>query len=258
MEGQWVDQTYLTALQQGAALSELEPELQVIIRSEWVSGDEVKVVVSEYCDGQRAQYLHFRLAGTGDHLVYSGASLGGCAFDLARIEQMRLGYTVEAGDTSLWYGVVEIDDQYRQQVQLGRDPVPAAHYDWQCGMQDQLVQLLTEGQYQLYTGEGYPIAVEEAFGSEQILEDLPFMAAHSNLMAGYEELCIQAPFDVVLLGSLHPAGELHIYGIEWETEKVMLYETHLRPEADAWGYQALRRGSLRLVLKPGQVLPEGF
>ncbi|MEM6265838.1 MAG: hypothetical protein AAGI38_25270 [Bacteroidota bacterium] len=68
-----------------------------------VYDDQVRVEIEEYCRPGIADYLHFRLDESSGTLEYTGASIEGCYFDLAKIDFVRLSAVFQGRDTLLKY-----------------------------------------------------------------------------------------------------------------------------------------------------------
>jgi hypothetical protein len=245
--------TWITDFQFNENLGEELPELLIHINPSWVEKNQVKIVVSEYCQDGLADFLVFELQD--DKLIYVGASKKGCSFDLCRLDFIYLRPETQEGDTMLTYEAQETEYANYQYLRLRRMPPSYADgLGWACHLQGFLTTYLRDGQYQIHGADGNLLSLEEAFGSEAPLEDLAFVNEHPVLFPMLEEHCVTTAFNIVLMGEAHPGGEMQIFAVEWRPEAIYLYETEYIFEYDE-DTPALVQGVLRFYLTPDFVKP---
>lgn len=210
----------------------------------------LKIVESEYCRPGMAEYLHFVLRG--EKLTYTGASLDGCFFDLDRIHFIDIWYEITEGDTVLHYEASEMEYENYVRHLLYRKPMPEEDDKlWRCALQGHLLELLREGDYNLYDAEGEARDHQILFADESMFGGVYFYDAYTAFWPDYEEICYQAPFDIVVLGGLDKV----IYAIDWQTDQITLYNTHQETD-DKTQTNWLKKGSLRYVIIPDDPQPK--
>lgn len=224
--------------------SEMEaerPDLLIHIDPALIQNGQVRIVISDYCGEAEADYLHFSLHG--ERLKYVGASQDGCFFDMTRLDFAYLSFEVDGPDTLLVYEAQEIEYANYQYHKLLRMPPAQIDAGWACRLQGYLTTFLREGSYRIYGGNDRELSLSQAFGSEAVIAEMAFLNEHPVLFPGLEELGVTTPFDIVMIGSVHPAGNANIYAIEWRNEAIYLYETYIE-------YGELAQGNLCYVLVP--------
>ncbi len=112
IEGTWFDEDYV------AHGGEIAPLLRIEIDPMNIVKDEVRIVVSDYCRDSIADFLHFKIRD--DRLVYVGATLDDCAFDLERIDYMEIWYEDIGPDRILFYEACEAEYQNFLQLRMRR------------------------------------------------------------------------------------------------------------------------------------------
>lgn len=250
IEGLWVNEGYARGVAAGEILQEREADFSVEIDAQKILGDQALIVVSEYCRPGLAQYLHFRLVD--QHLEMVGASVDGCYFDMPRIDFMEIRYQVEAGDTVLVYEARETEYEHYQSERLVKARGTLAQPgQFHCGLQAYLGAMLRQGNFELYDAEGQLLAPQEVFGSAYG-EELSYLEAFSYFWPGYEELCVRADFEVVVIGGAHPTANIDIYAIEWDVREIRLYETRVADYSEDGAFP-LEKGALRYHIVPSQV-----
>ncbi|MEM6344201.1 MAG: hypothetical protein AAF927_09990 [Bacteroidota bacterium] len=233
--------TWISLPDYSAEIEAERPDLLIHIDPALIKDGQVRIVVSDYCGETQADYLHFSLQG--ERLQYVGASQDGCFFDMSRLDFVYLSFEVDGTDTLLVYEAQETEYANYQYHKLLRMPPADLNSGWACRLQGYLTTFLKEGSYQICDANGCEISLSEAFGSEDIVADMSFANEHLVLFPGLEELGVSTPFDIVMIGSMHPAGNAAIYAIEWQKEAIYLYETYRE-------YDELLKGNLRFVLMP--------
>jgi len=252
IEGSWVEEIYVRKMALDTNFEEEGPDLLLDIRKENQRGDRIAIYIAEYCRPEEAEYLLFGLED--GRLIYKGAEWDGCVIDIARIDFMSITYQEEEGLPLLTFEAREVDYQYHQKVRLLRLPEEQAALGWHCQMQYHLIDILTEGNYTLYDSNYQKITLLEAFGNENLLEELSFFEAFHTAWPMYEEICVSAPFEVVVLGDNHPKGNMQVYAIEWSSSQIKLYETYVSPESED-GIYPLQKGNLKVIMLPEIIRP---
>lgn len=251
IEGTWINEGYYLGVEDGAILTERAADLMIEIDPSKTLGGQALIIVSEYCRPEMVQYLHFELVF--DHLEFVGASTDGCFFDLPKIDYMEIRFEVEGNDTILIYEAQEMEYEFQQSERMRRAThqlsTPEA---WSCGMQVYLKAIFEQDQFELYTAEGELTSPAEAFGLTAFRDDLEYLSAFSYFWPGYEELCVQAEMEVVMIGGSYPGADLQIYAIEWDVDEIRLYETNLGSESDDAAFP-LEKGTLAFRIIPFQV-----
>lgn len=251
IQGSWVDQGYVTGFQDGALMYEPEPDFLLDIRPENRRGNGIAIYVSEYCRPEEADYLIFEYIK--GRLVFVGAEWDACFLDIPRIDFMVLGY--DATNDRIRYEARETEYQHHVQLELARRPALAN--GWHCHMQYHVIDILTQGSYTLLGPDYHILSVAEAFGQEDLLDDLFFFEQFSSLWPMFEEICVRAPFEVVVLGGLSPGSVQKVYAIEWNSAEIRLYDTFAGTDSED-GVFPLEKGSLRVIIVPEvrAVVPE--
>lgn len=251
LEGTWINEGYYLGVEKDEILIEREADVMIEIDPSKTLGGQALIVVSEYCRPELVQYLHFELVF--DHLELVGASTDGCFFDMPRIDYMEIRFEVEGNDTILIYEAQEMEYEFQQTERMRRATrqlsTPEA---WSCGLQAYLHAIFEQGQFELYSAEGTLISPEEAFGLTAFRDDLEYLSAFSYFWPGYEEMCVRADMEVVMIGGSHPGADLQIYAIEWDVDEIRLYETNLGSESDDAAYP-LEKGKLAFTIVPFQI-----
>lgn len=248
IEGAWANEGYLQGVANGQILRERQPDLSLLIDPNKVLGNQALIVVSEYCRPGYIEYLHFSLVN--DHLELVGASQDGCFFQLPLMDYMEISYQLEEGDTVLVLEAQELEGEnflLERLLRTSHATTEASH--WHCGLQAYLNALLSEGQFDLYDGEGLLISTKDAFGTDALEDELAYFDAHSPFWPGYEELCYRADLEVVVMGGTYPGDETTIYAVEWDVNEIRLFHTTVEPNADD-GPFPLRRGELAFRIVP--------
>ncbi|MEL7530673.1 MAG: hypothetical protein AAFN10_05165 [Bacteroidota bacterium] len=241
--------TWISLPDYSAEIEAERPDLLIHIDPVLIKDGQVRIVVSDYCGEAQADYLHFELQG--ERLKYVGASQDACFFDMTRLDFVYLSFEVEGQDTLLVYEAQETEYANYQYHKLLRMPAADLDAGWACRLQGYLTTFLRKGSYQICDANGCELSLSEAFGSEDIIADMSFANEHPVLFPGLEELGVSTPFDIVMIGSVHPAGKATIYAIEWRKDAIYLYETYHE-------YDELHKGNLRFVLMPDFVKPTDF
>jgi hypothetical protein len=221
-----------------------------------IRGDEIRIAVTEYCQPELAQYIHFRLAG--DRLEYTGASFDDWSFDMTRIDFMYLSYVAEGDELILSFEAMETEMQNYQLIRMVRLPETepqAAYAYWQCGLQYFLISLLLDGDYDLYDETGNQVEKDRLIGDESSRETLRLLSANGTLQPAFEELCVRSAFDIVVLRSNAPETEEGIYALAWAGDNLLLYETILHDLARN-DQPPLRRGRLLYTIVPHPKYPQ--
>lgn len=253
IEGSWVDEHFANQTALGLNEESDGPDLLLDIRSANIKDDLLAIYVAEYCRAEEAAYLLFGF--DGQKLIYKGAEWEGCFIDIARIDFMSITYKEMQGLPVLSFEAREVDHQNHQRVDLLRLPEEVAESGWHCSMQYHLMDILTKGNYTLYSPQFQELTLLEAFGSENLLEELSFFEAFHTAWPMYEEICVSAPFEVVVLGEIHPRGAMNVFGIEWNSSEIRLYETFVHEESED-GVFPLVKGELKVILIPKLHLPQ--
>lgn len=217
------------------------PDLLIHVDPTLIEKGQVLIVVSDYCGEAQADYLHFELQG--DRLKYVGASQDGCFFDMTRLDFAYLSYEVNGTDTLLTYESQETEYANYQFHKLLRMPPAQIDAGWACRLQGYLTTFLQEGSYRILDAHNCELSLAQAFGSEEVLAEMAFVNEHPVLFPALEELGVSTPFDIVIIGSIQPAGNAQPYAIEWLADAIYLYETYTVEDN-------LFKGNLRFVLIP--------
>jgi len=181
-------------------------------------------------------------------LTYVGASVDGCFFDLDRIHFIDVWYEVKDKDTVLVYEAAEMEHANYQKCQLYRRSIIEAPTSvWQCALQEHLVQFLRDEAYNIYDAEGEAIDPQRLFASQSKFGEVYFYDAYTAFWPDYEEICIQAPFEIVMLGGM----DKEVFAIDWQPEKIDLYSTYKDVEQSK-GIQLLQKGSLMYRIIPDE------
>ena len=221
------------------------------INTSQIRGETVQISVSDYCIPGLVQYIHFGYKNK--RLEYVGASMEDCFFDLPRIDYIYIWYEVSEGDTTLVYEAREMEYQNYVKVKMRRNNPENLPADfWACGLQSHLINLFKSGDYVMYDYAGNITNTAIAFGTEAIVEELEFFEENTVLWPMYEETCVRAEFEMVVLGSFHPKGSAKIYGIEWEPEEIRLYETQAAVTS-VDGLFPLVKGPLAFTIRPNLI-----
>ncbi|MFK7920393.1 MAG: hypothetical protein AB8H47_00475 [Bacteroidia bacterium] len=236
IEGTWISLAEYTNIENSD-----RPDLLIHIDPTLIAKGQVRIVVSDYCGETQADYLHFELQG--ERLKYVGASQDGCFFDMTRLDFVYLSFEVNGTDTLLTYEAQETEYANYQFHKLLRMPPAKVDAGWACRMQGYLTTFLREGSYRIFDAHDCELSLAQAFGSEEVVAEMAFVNEHPVLFPALEELGVTTPFDIVIIGSIHPAGNAQLYAIEWEAEAIYLYETYTADES-------LVKGNLRFVLVP--------
>jgi len=247
--GYWVDEGSYDVYQDIPSYLAFEPDLALEFRPEWVGDSLVKGIISEYCSQSSVAFLFFRYEVENACLSLVGAEREGCYVEIPRIDQLKIWYETTEEGTHLFYHAQEEDGSHEAWVRLKRiasEPTEA----WACGLQMELIELLTTQSYRIYSVEHEPLTVAQAFGNSAVLEELIFWQDHQNFLPMYEEMCVRSPFPVVMIGGVHPKSQLQIYGINWSIEGIQLYETHFPPDDKG---DFLTKGSLTYWIIPESV-----
>ncbi|MEL6133737.1 MAG: hypothetical protein AAFR59_10270, partial [Bacteroidota bacterium] len=210
------------------------------IRPENRRGNRVAVYVSEYCRPEEADYLIFEYME--GRLLFVGAEWDACFLDIPRIDFMVLGY--DGAQDQIIYEVREAE---YQQLKLVRRPFLSD--GWHCHMQYHVIDILTQGRYTLLSPDLRVLSLREAFGQENLLDDLYFFEQFSSLWPMYEEICVRAPFEVVVLGGLSPGSTQKTYAIEWTSAEIRLYQTYAGKDSED-GVFPLKKGKLQMIIIP--------
>lgn len=251
IEGSWINEGYYLGVEEGEILTERKADLMIEIDPSKTLGGQALVVVSEYCRPEMVQYLHFELVF--DHLEFVGASTDGCFFDMPMIDYMEIRFEVEGNDTILIYEAQEMEYEFQQSERMRRAThqlsTPEA---WSCGLQAYLEAIFEQDHFELYTAAGELVSPEEAFGLTAFRDDLEYLSAFSYFWPGYEEMCVRADMEVVMIGGSSPGADLQIYAIEWDMDEIRLYETNLSSESDDAAFP-VEKGKLAFTIVPFEV-----
>lgn len=251
IEGTWVNEGYFLGVEDGEILTEREADLMIEIDPSKTLGGQALIVVSEYCRPELVQYLHFELVF--DHLELVGASTDGCFFDMPKIDYMEIRFEVEGNDTIVIYEAQEMEYEFQQSERMRRATHQlATPKAWSCGLQAYLQAIFEQDQFELYTADGTLMSPEEAFGLTAFRDDLEYLSAFSYFWPGYEEMCIRADMEVVMIGGSYPGADLQIYAIEWDVDEIRLFETNLGSESDDAAFP-VEKGTLAFRIVPFQV-----
>ncbi|MEZ4851388.1 MAG: hypothetical protein R3B93_22795 [Bacteroidia bacterium] len=215
-----------------------------------ISDSTVKISVSDYYFPGMVEYLHF--AYRNQRLEYTGASREDNFFDLNRIDFIYIWYEVEGRDTTLVYEAREMEYENYVKIRMRRNSISNLPPDfWACGLQQHLSSLIASGNFEIYDRLGNLTNEEHAFGTTALAEELTFFEDNAVLWPMYEETCVRAEFEMVVIGSFNPGGSAEIYGIEWEPDEIRLYETHSVATID--GLFPLVKGELMFTIRPTQI-----
>lgn len=236
IQGTWISLPAYTNIEDSD-----RPDLLIHIDPTLIEKGQVRIVVSDYCGETQADYLHFELQGK--RLKYVGASQEGCFFDMSRLDFVYLSFEVNGTDTLLTYEAQETEYANYQYHKMLRMPPAKIDAGWACRMQGYLTTFLREGSYRIFDPHNCELSLALAFGSEAVVAEMAFVNEHPVLFTGLEELGVTTPFDIVIIGSISPAGNAQIYAIEWQTEAIYLYETYTEDDR-------LYKGDLQFVLVP--------
>ncbi|MDX2283216.1 MAG: hypothetical protein NW241_03605 [Bacteroidia bacterium] len=219
IEGVWADEASLLVQAE-------DPEFLVEIRSARISGSEIRLIVSEYCRPDLAEYLHFKL--DGKTLVYQGASAAGCFIRLDFIESIRITPVVEQGDTLLMYEAREAEGERVVRERLRRVPEQTPRPEvFRIGLENHLRQLLEPGRYQLCDAFGKAAAAEAVFGSADPKQTLHYMGDLPFSLPMYKEMRVRPETDVIVLGDLQGPQTPRTYALEWDRKAIYLYSTEI-------------------------------
>ncbi|MCI4668053.1 MAG: hypothetical protein MRZ79_07820 [Bacteroidia bacterium] len=252
IEGTWVNESFVASKALNSVQDELEPEILIDIRSAHIKGKQLAIYIAEYCRPEEAEYLLFGF--DGEKLTYEGAEWEGCVIDIARIDFMQISLEEKQSLEILTFEAREVDHQNHQKIKLLRLPEETTQVGWHCTMQYHLIEILTKGSYSLFNPDFKELTLLEAFGKENLLDELTFFEAFHTTWPMYEEICVSAPFEIVVLGENHPKGQMNIYGIEWNSSEIRLYETHVAKESED-GVFPLVKGDLKVILIPKLQFP---
>lgn len=253
IEGTWVNEEFANRQALGQARESDQPDLLLDIRKANLQDSLLAIYIAEYCRPEEAEYLLFRF--DGKNLVYKGAIWEGCYVDIARIDFMTISYKEIQGLPLLSFEAREVDHQNHQKLDLLRLPDEEFQSGWHCTMQYHLIDILSEGTYTLYDPDFKELTLLEAFGSENLVEELKFFEAFHTAWPMYEEICVSAPFEVVVLGENNPAGSMNIFAIEWNSSEIRLYETLVHDESED-GVFPLVKGDLKVIIVPKIFFPQ--
>jgi hypothetical protein len=222
----------------------------LLIDPRLISDGQLKIVESEYCRPGMAEYLHFILKE--DKLSYTGASLDGCFFDLDRIHFIDIWYEIIDGDTVLQYEAAEMEYENYSKHTLYHQGTPDHETNiWRCALQSHLIALLRENKVNIYDAEGEPKDPQILFADESMFGGVYYYDAYTAFWPDYEEICYQAPFDIVILGGV----DKQIYAIDWQPDSIFLYSTFTAEnEQDQLNW--LKKGSLRYTIIPDEPQPK--
>jgi len=174
---------------------------------------------------------------------YAYASRGEEPFDLARLDYLCLQAEHTTHGLRLHYQVQEIDASYVADFWLR--PQNEGSIGWACQYQEPLTTLLSQEGYRILGADLQPLRAAEAFGTDQIADELRFFARHQTLLPMYETWCACTDFEIVVIGGIYPGSAVQVYGVEWDHDEIRLYETELEPQGTA-----LMRGDLRYRILP--------
>lgn len=241
-----IEGTWISLPDYAAAFESERPDLLIHIDADLIEKGQIRIVVSDYCGETQADYLHFELQG--ERLKYVGASEDGCFFDMTRLDFVYLSMEVNDRDTLLTYEAQETEYANYQYHKLVRMPPAKLEGGWACRMQTYLTTFLREGSYRILDAHACELSLAQAFGDENVVAEMSFANEHPVLIPMLEEIGVSTPFDIVMIGSVHPTGNAELYAIEWQKEAIYLYETYFEEEG-------LRKGNLRFVLQADFVKP---
>lgn len=173
---------------------------------------------------------------------YAFALHGDEPFDLARLDHLWLQPQQSEEGLRMRYQAQETDASYVADFWLR--PQSEASIGWACQYQHPLTELLSQEGYRMLGADLQPLTAAQAFGTNQIGEELRFFANHPTLLPMYETWCACTDFDIVVIGGVYPGSAVQVYGIEWDQNEIRLFETQLAPEA------TLTRGDLLYRILP--------
>lgn len=224
-----------------------EPKWVVQIDPDYISGDEVAILLSEYYQDGIVDVLWFEYANGG--LEYKRGNRDGLELDISKIDYVRLMVGKEGGKAGIVLELLEAENENFVYAPLLHMP-PESHPGWAWGLQQYFRAFLEGGSYDILGQTGIPTTLDAALGQENVLENLAFVNEHTVLFPMFEEIGLQANMDLVMLGSPEPGGELDLYAIEWTPMGIFLYETEMRPHASDPGIYVFLKGELSCAIIP--------
>jgi hypothetical protein len=178
---------------------------------------------------------------------YAFASRGDEPFDLARLDHLWLQLEQTVEGLRMRYQVQETDASYLADFWLR--PQNEAAMGWACRYQQPLTKRLSQEGYRILGADLQSLTAAQAFGTDQVGEELRFFANHQTLLPMYETWCACTDFDIVVIGGVYPGSSVQVYGIEWDQDEIRLYETQLTSEASD-----LTRGDLLYRILPSPAM----
>lgn len=201
-------------------------ELLIQIDPANIEEGKLKVKISSYCYPGKADYLYFEFMGK--YLRYVGASKEGEFFKLAGLDNISFYYLEEAGDTMLVYESRESGSATQERKYLRRvDKLSFESMYWACGLQSYLENFLRSGAYEVYDHRAILQLENPLFDPFRSQFSFEYLAPYMPYFPMYEEYCIRADFDIVVLQSMRRDLSSRIFGIEWKRDRIELYETDL-------------------------------
>jgi hypothetical protein len=218
-------------------------EFQLTVLSVQADGQQIVVYVSDYQAQDEPISFTLQWQAATERWEYAFAQRGGDRFDLARLDHLWIQPEQTINGLRLHYQVKETDACFVADHWLLRQTPTSP--GWACHLQEPLTELLSGIGYRIYGADWQPLTATQAFGTDQIGEELRFFAQYQNLLPMYETWCACTPFDLVVVGGIYPGSAVQVYGITWDDNEVRLYETKLDPESSS-----LLRGALRYRILP--------
>ena len=212
----------------------------------YVAGDEVAVLLSEYYRDGIVDVLWFGYESGS--LVYQGATKDGRWLDMSRLDFARLIPVEENGKQALVLELLEAEVENYVYAPMLNMP-PESHPGWAWGLQKYLLAFLDGGSYDVLTKDGIPTSLDQAFARDNVRDEIAFVENHAVLFPMFEEICLQAPFDLILVGDGHPAGELLLYAVDWNPFGIFLYEAEMGP-MNQDGHYSISKGELTCTIVP--------
>lgn len=246
IEGNWITDTRTYLYDEPEAY---ENFVRIAIDPANIEGDEIKIVVNEYCWPEFAQYLYFKLED--NKLVYTGASINNCRLDYHRIDYIYISYQKVKGETMLVYEAQEMESQnYIREVLVRTEPDLLGNIQIEKGLENHLIALLKEEHYTIYDTLGNWVMPKAIFGSEIEAE---YIQGPTTIWFTEGDISTKVDFAVLLTGGKNPWGPGDIYGIEWYDSRIDLFETYWADNED----RRLLKGDLvyTIVLDSDEVFP---
>ena len=137
--------------------------------------------------------------------------------------------------------LVEMEEETSPDIEL-------ADYEWRCGLQYHLLGLIQSDEFQLYDAEGEAVDPRQLIATQSMYDELYYYDAYTAFWPDFEEICVMADFDIVILGGIDKV----IYGIDWQDEQILLYATFKQEATDEDPIQLLQQGGLAYVIIPDE------